>query len=74
MSSPSVFDSEKNAYYFGLLNGSSSFRTVDYDAHINTKMELFCQSCVTSPSLQKKYTTSKLWNRTNTIANYIRNV
>ena len=39
MSSPLVFDSINSKYYFLLLNDSNNFGAVDYDAHINSKID-----------------------------------
>ena len=38
MSSPLYYDCSKNKYYFPSLNVSKSFGTVEYDAHILTKI------------------------------------
>ena len=38
MSSPLVFDSVNNKFYFLLLNDSNNFSAVDFDAHINSKI------------------------------------
>ena len=39
MSSTLFFEFVKSINYFPPLNGSNNFRTVDYDAHINTKID-----------------------------------
>ena len=46
MTSPLVFNTLLNRYSFPPLNNTNSFGAVDYDVHVNTKIDSFYQSCV----------------------------